>query len=414
MTRIDRPLRGACAGVLALALGACAAAAPMRTPPPPELYASAEPAGAAGASRAFRLWGDDIDVARREAARAYLRDRTIRHWRALGAPASGLDYDMLALSGGGPDGAFAAGLLSGWSASGLRPEFELVTGISVGALIAPFVFLGSDYDPVLRTIFTELGADSVAELQIFSALFGALGVADTNPLRLTLRRMVDEPLLKAIAEESRKGRVLLIGTTNIDAQRPVIWDMGAIAEAGEIDLFREVMLASAAIPGAFPPARIEVVAAGETFTEFHVDGGVTHSVIIGPTGVESVLPRNLPFPIRRTIYVIQNNSLFPAYEPVASRLPAIASRSLSTLIRGQSDGDLLRIALAAEEIGADFRLVFVPPGFASPSATDFDTAYMTALFAHAYADALDGIDWLQTAPGLVGRSAIERELAEKR
>jgi hypothetical protein len=141
---------------------------------------------------------------------------------------------------------------------------------------------------------------------------------------------------------------------------------------------------------------------------------VTHSVILGPTGIQNSFPRNLPFPVRRTIYVIQNNALYPRYEPVAPRLPAIASRSLSTLIRGQSDGDLLRIALAALETGAAFRLVFVPSDFASGSTTDFDTAYMTALFEAAYADALDGIDWLENAPGLVGRGAIERELADAR
>jgi predicted acylesterase/phospholipase RssA len=406
-------MRRCLAGGLALALSACAAAAPLRDAPPEAVYAKARPLSAAPEARLFRLWGDDLDPAHRAAATEALRRSTMQRWREHGAPAAGIDFDVLALSGGGPDGAFAAGLLSGWSTAGTRPEFEIVTGISVGALIAPFVFLGPDYDPVLRTIFTELGTDSVAELQIFSALFGALGVADSNPLRETLRRMVDEPLLEAIAAESRRGRVLLVGTTNIDAQRPVIWNMGAIAEAGEIDLFREVMLASASIPGAFPPAQIRVESDGAVYTEFHVDGGVTHSVIIGPSGVRNLFPRDLPFPIRRTFYVIQNNSLVPAYKPVEPWLPAIAARSLSTLIRGQSDGDLLRIALAAQEAEADFRLVFVPPEFAAPSTTDFDTEYMAALFEAAYRDALDGIDWMDTPPSLIGRDAIERELAAR-
>jgi predicted acylesterase/phospholipase RssA len=398
---LSRALRLVVAVPLIVSAG-CASRAPLRVAPPAELYDEAEIPGLPD----VRGWGDDFGSEARAQARESLTNAMVARWEAAGRPPGGIELELLALSGGGPDGAFAAGLLNGWSARGDRPEFETVTGISVGALIAPFAFLGPAYDDELREIFTTSTTGDVIVFRFFGALMGALGVADPQPLRQTLRRLVDERMLAAIAAEHRKGRRLLIGTTNIDAQRPVIWNMGAIAEAGELRLFQDVMVASASIPGAFPPVLIDVEAQGQRFTEFHVDGGVTHSVIIGPTGIQSALPRGLPFPLRREIYVIQNNSLLPVYSPVESRLTAIGLRSFSTLIRAQSSGDLTAIYLAANEVGAGFNLLFVPPGFSPASAASFDPVYMQALFDRAYADALDGIDWLDQPPGVVTRSEI--------
>jgi predicted acylesterase/phospholipase RssA len=383
-------------------LAACASGVPPRVAPDASVYESVAIAGIPDA----RYWGDNLDseTARREASA--LAERAQMRWREAGAPAEGLDTQILALSGGGPDGAFAAGLLSGWSTTGLRPEFELVTGVSVGALIAPFVFLGPDYDSALRMIFTEFGTDDVAILRPFAALFGALGLADTTPLRRTIRSLVDEPMLVQMAEEHARGRRLLIGTTNIDAGRSVIWNMGAIAAAGERELFADVMLASASIPGAFPPVSIEVEAEGRTYSEFHVDGGVTHSVILWPAGTEDLLPRIEGIQRHGTIYVIQNNQLLPPFQPVEPRLTSIATRSLSTLIRGQTEGDLARIYRAANNIGYDFRLVFVPSNPAAPGTTDFDPAYMTSLFETAFTIGSGDIPWLSQPPGVLSRSEI--------
>lgn len=397
-----RGFAGAAVLLVAALIAGCTARAPVRTPPTPETYAAAFVPGAPDA----RFWGDDVLPPEVIAeAGATLRGLLTRRWREAGRPAEGVDFTVLALSGGGPDGAFAAGLLNGWTESGDRPVFDVVTGISVGALIAPFAFVGPSGDAALQTIFTELDGTSVAELALFSALMGALGIADTQPLRASLRQFIDEPFLARVADGFREGRALLIGTTNIDAGRPVIWNMGAIAEAGMIDLFREVMIASASIPGAFPPVGIEVTDGTNVYTEFHVDGGVTHSVILGPAGVDGAVPRDLPFPVSQTIYVIQNNALAPPFEPVPSRLTAIATRSLSTLIRGQTNGDLTAIYLVAQALGADFRLAFVPPGFYA-SATGFDPAYMRALFERARDDALDGVPWLERPPGMLGRQAL--------
>ena len=388
------------------ALGACATAA-TREPPPAELHRVVAPAGHDG----IRYWADDLEPTQRDRAEGEMRQALIARWRNAGRPRAGLDVDMLALSGGAADGAYGAGLLTGWSERGDRPSFDVVTGISVGALIAPFAFLGPDYDGPLRTIFTELDTADLVELRVFRALFGALAVTRTDPLRAQIARFVDDDLLDEIAAAHEDGRRLLIGTTNIDAARPVIWNMGRIAELGELELFRDVLLASASIPGAFPPVPIEVASGDRRYTELHVDGGVTHSVIIGPSRAADMLPRDLPFPVRRTVYVVVNFALVPPYEPVEDRLVPIVRRSLSTLIRAQSDGDLVRIHREAEAAGAEFRLDFLPSDFSAPQASAFDRAYMTALFEVGAAAGRAGVDWLEKPPAVLGRGAVERALA---
>ena len=382
--------------------GACARGPEPRIPPEAQHYADVTIANVPNA----REWGDEARPEQVVVARRRLRERQIDRWRALGSPPEGLTLSLLALSGGGPDGAFGAGLLTGWTETGTRPPFDLVTGISVGALIAPFAFAGPEYDAVLRVIFTELGQDSVAEFAPIAALRGALGVADTSPLRRTISAMVDEALLREVALEHAKGRTLLIGTTNIDAGRPVVWNMGRIAEAGEIELFRDIMMASASIPGAFPPVEIAVQTPVGPAGEYHVDGGVTRSVFIAARGQELAIPDDLPFPLAVDVFVIQNNRLFPDFEPVRRSLPAIVSRSLSTLIRDQSRGDLLDLYLSTQQLGGDFHLTFVPGDIAAGSTVSFDTEYMTQLFELARQQALDGVDWFDVPPSLSTRSAF--------
>ncbi|TVQ40662.1 MAG: hypothetical protein EA356_00910 [Geminicoccaceae bacterium] len=394
-------------GVLTLA--GCAALTPERNAPPVELYDLAVAANLPDA----RYWGDDIDERSRVLIEREVRGGMLRAWDHAGRPAEGLDIALLALSGGGPDGAFGAGLLSGWTERGDRPAFHLVTGISVGALIAPFAFVGPDYDRALRTMFTELDTRDVAERQFVRAMFGALGLARTDPLRRQIERFVDDDFLQRIAEGRREGRMLLVGTTNLDAQRGVIWDMGKIAEAGELELFRDVLLASASIPGAFPPVGIEVEAEGRRYTEFHVDGGVATSVFVGPTRAADALPRDLPFPIQRRLFVIMNNSLVVPYRPVENRLREIVARSISGLIRAQADGDLIRMYVAANLAGADFRLTFVPLGFDAPAESAFDRQYMTALFETAREIGRGEIPWWERPPALIGRQRLERVVTRR-
>jgi hypothetical protein len=270
--------------------------------------------------------------------------------------------------------------------------------------------LGPDYDPALRILFTEFDTTDLVVLRPFRLLFGALGVIDAGPLRATLRSLVDDAMLARVAAEHAAGRSLLIGTTNIDAGRPVIWNMGEIAKAGNAALFIDVMLASASIPGAFEPVPIEVGSGGETFTEFHVDGGVTRSVILWPTGTERMLPRFDSVPTTGTVYVIQNNQLLPPYRPVSSRLRDIATRSLSTLIRGQTEGDLTRIYLSTRDVGYDFRMIFVPPGDMPTGTTDFNLDYMRSLFGKAELIGAGQIPWFEVPPGIAERPQLMRDL----
>jgi predicted acylesterase/phospholipase RssA len=314
-----------------------------------------------------------------------------------------VSLDVLALSGGAEDGAFGAGLLTGWSDRGTRPQFQVVTGISAGALIAPFAYLGPDYDPQLREAFTDERAQTFATPQMFAALFGALSLLDVEPLRAAIRRYVTPELVQAVAREHRTGRHLLIGTTNLDAGRLVIWNMGRIANSESpkrLELFRKVILASASIPGAYPPVQIDVKADGRFYTELHVDGGVARSVFAYPFQLRLDVAQDVDFPVDRRLYVIQNNRIDPPYRPVEGGLGAIAETAFSTLLRHQSDGDLFRIFAASQRDEIDFRLATVPDEFDMQPDGRFDPVYMTALFERAHAMAEAGYPWRRSPPGL--------------
>ena len=176
---------------------------------------------------------------------------------------------LLAVSGGGENGAFGSGLLCGWSEHGTRPVFELVTGVSTGALTAPFAYLGSGYDPQLRAVYTELKSSSVFSKRGLTAALFDDALSDNSPLFKTISGYLNEAMLAALANAYEEGRLLLIGTTDLDAQQPVIWNMGAIAKSGHpraLDTIRRILLASAAIPGAFPPTLFDVVLDGSAIS----------------------------------------------------------------------------------------------------------------------------------------------------
>jgi predicted acylesterase/phospholipase RssA len=223
---------------------------------------------------------------------------------------------FLAVSGGGSDGAFGAGLLVGWTARGDRPEFDIVTGVSTGALTAPFAFLGPRHDGALKEVYTKYSTDELVTKQPIRGLLGGEALANNAPLARVIASYVNEGFLQEVAHEHAPGRRLLIGTTNLDAQRPVIWDMGRIASSPHaLELFRSVLLASAAIPGVFPPVFIKVQADGQAREEMHVDGGTTNQVFLLPTqittgGIDAKLGIN---PIRR-LYIIRNGRLDPEFK----------------------------------------------------------------------------------------------------
>jgi predicted acylesterase/phospholipase RssA len=316
---------------------------------------------------------------------------------------------MLAISGGGDNGAFAAGLLNGWTAEGTRPEFEAVSGVSTGALIAPFAFLGPKYDSVLRLLYTTVSQrDIFKPHNIIVAFFGD-ATSDTAPLSDMVQRNVDRPLLDAIAAEYAKGRLLLVGTTNLDTMEPVIWNMTAIAasrDPGALDQFRKVLLASAAIPGVFPPVMIDVTVDGERFQEMHVDGGTTAQLFAYPPSFHL---RKMAVEATWKLYIVRNARVDPEWASVQRRTLLIAGRAVSALIQTQGVGDLYRVYATAQRDGVDFNLAYIPPTFRVQHTEQFDTAYMQALYKTGYDLAATGYPWQKEPPGFASDIGISRE-----
>jgi predicted acylesterase/phospholipase RssA len=335
-----------------------------------------------------------------EFAKSWTRER--EHLASQGYTGPLPPTAFLALSGGGDQGAFGAGLLNGWTAAGNRPQFKLVTGISTGALIAPFAFLGSAYDARLKELFTNISARDVLKLRGYVAALTSDAMADTQPLRRMLARHVDRAMLDAIAVEYVKGRELWIATTNLDSRERYIWNLTRIAATQHpkaLDLFHSLMIASAAIPGAFPPVLIDVEAAGRAYQEMHVDGGAMAQVFVYPIGLDfEALAAEHNADRHRTLYVIRNSRLDPEWAQVERRTLSIAGRAISSLIHTQGVGDLYRIYLTAQRDGLDFNLAYIPAQFDAPHKADFDRQFMRALFETGYEMAAKGYPWEKVPP----------------
>jgi predicted acylesterase/phospholipase RssA len=311
--------------------------------------------------------------------------------------------NFLAISGGGDQGAFGAGLLNGWSEAGTRPQFKMVTGISTGALIAPFAFLGTAYDEELKDVYTTISAKDVLKKRgTLAALFDD-ALADNKPLQHLVAKYVTADMLRAIAAEHAKGRILLIGTTNLDARRPVIWNIGKIAATGNpraLELVRKVLVASAAIPAVFPPMMIDVDVNGKAHQEMHVDGGASAQVFGYPPMLKlSELSEKRGVVRERRIFVIRNGRLDPDWVDVERRTLSIANRAVSSLIQNQGVGDLYRIYATAQRDGVDFNLAFIPSSFTAPLSEPFDQHYMNELFNLGYELGRSGHAWTKAPPG---------------
>ncbi len=380
-------------------LGGCAVAG-ARNAVPVGLQDSAKVSGMG--SETIRFWGDELppNVAAYRAKRAAQLRQNNPKLRQGGRPV----MNSLALSGGGPYGAYGAGVLAGWTAAGTRPSFDVVTGVSTGALSAPFAFLGPKYDPALRHVFTQSQTKDIALLRPVKGLLGGSSMSSNAPLAKLIAHYVTPSFLAEVAAEHRKGRRLLIGTTNLDAGRPVIWDMGEIAASGRpesVELFRSVLLASAAIPAAFPPSFIKVTADGYSFEEMHVDGGTTREVFLAPTQltVGSVNKDLGVKPIRR-FYVILNGYVMPHPKAVKPYTMDIAGRAMSTLLTNQGVGDLYRLYEFCQRNGIAYNLAYIPEGIQDTSTQLFDPVYMTALYDAGFEMARRGYPWQHQPPGL--------------
>jgi hypothetical protein len=311
---------------------------------------------------------------------------------------------MLAISGGGDKGAFGAGLVYGWTQTGTRPTFKVVTGVSTGSLIAPFAFVGAEYDEVLKTVYTTVTpADILLPRSVIAAIQND-GMADNSPLASMISKYVDQKLLDRIAQEYARGRLLLVGTTDLDARQPVIWNMGAIASSGSpnaLELFQAILLASAAIPGAFPPTMIDVEVDGKRYQEMHVDGGASAQVFLYPPAIRGVAA-SLGQTMSRQgrVYVIRNASISSSPEPVVRQTVTIAARAIDSLIHTQGLGDLFRIYLTTQRDGLDFNLAFIGPEFEYPNKKEqFENAYMVKLFDYGYELGRKGYPWRKLPPG---------------
>ena len=316
---------------------------------------------------------------------------------------------LLSLSGGGDNGAFGAGLLVGWTAHGDRPKFKLVTGVSTGALIAPFAFLGSDYDSALTDVYTNINPSKVYEKRfIATAALTEDALSDSTPLYETISHYVDETMLARIAAEYQKGRLLLIQTTDLDAGRPVLWNIGAIAASGDpksLGLIRHVLLASASIPAAFPPVLFDVEANGKTYQEMHVDGGAVSQAFLVPPSLNTrdVLQRS-GFQRKAVVaYIIRNGRLTAEWSDVDRLTLPIAEKAVSTLINYNGVGDLYRMYLVTQRAGATFNLAYIGDDFNAKHPEDFDQGYMRALYRFAYEKAVKGYPWGHAPPGFAPR-----------
>lgn len=364
---------------------------------PAELTNKAHVAGIAGA----RFWGDEWPQYSKE----MFSTLSAAELRARYPGIYDKPHDYLAISGGGANGAFGAGLLVGWTAAGTRPEFTMVTGVSTGALTAPFAFLGSAYDGQLQALYTTIRTrDILKRRSIISTLLGE-SAADTTPLRGLITKYINAALIEAIAREHRTGRRLFIGTFNLDAGRSVVWNIGAIAASNhpqKLALIHEVLLASAAIPVAFPPVLISVLAEGRHYDEMHVDGGSGSQVFVYPAAVDwRQITRRLAVHGQPQVYVIRNSFLEPDYRGVKRHVLPIASRTVDSLIRTQGIGDLFQIYALCKRDGNDFNLAYIPPDFMVEPQETFDPEYMRQLFDRGYRMAIEGYPWKKAPPGFI-------------
>ncbi|HOW35194.1 MAG TPA: patatin-like phospholipase family protein [Candidatus Omnitrophota bacterium] len=313
-------------------------------------------------------------------------------------------YSMLAISGGAANGAYGAGLLSGWSQSGTRPVFKVVTGISTGAIIAPFAFLGSKYDDRLKEFYTRYSTKDIVRIRV--PVINSF--ASTRPLERLIERYFDAKLLKEIALEYNKGRRLYVGTTNLDAQRLVIWDMGKIASVGDdkaLKLFRKVILASASIPIAFPPVYLSVEVDDKMYDEMHVDGGISKQVFFlydVLQGFDKALKeKGIDVAVNKyAIYIIRNGYVEPIYREVSDKLSAIAERTVDTMANAQGIGDLYQLYFFAQGGKGDFNLAYIPATHVSKAKELFDPIEMQALFDLGFKEASQGYPWRKSPPGL--------------
>jgi hypothetical protein len=307
------------------------------------------------------------------------------------------EIDALAISGGGANGAYGAGLLYGWSASGQRPEFQLVTGISAGALLAPFAFLGPAWDDELRQAYF---GPRIAHLMQGRGLLDLLtpGLYSKAPLEALVRSFVSERLIKAVAAESAKGRRLLVGTTNLDTEQLIVWDMGAIAAKGgpeARDLFTTVLIASASIPGVFPPTMINVQSGGHAFSEMHVDGQTESAFFAIPQSLFLAEPVSAP-PFHAHMFIIINGQTDSEFAVTPRSTIPILARTIDAGGKASVRSIIVSTAEFCQRNGCEVSVSSLPLTVKDDSL-DFNNAHLESLFTAGEAGSVNGSGWRPAA-----------------
>lgn len=330
---------------------------------------------------------------------ARLREELLKN-----APPGRPERNVLCLSGGGSFGAYSAGVLCGWTERGDRPVFDVVTGISTGSLISPFAFLGPKYDAQLKEFYTTLTNDDIFKQRPVRGLLGGEAFADTGPLREKIGQVITAEMMAELAAAHQAGRRLFVGTTEVEGGRFVLWDIGEIASRngpGDRDLIIDVLMGSSALPGIFPPAKIDVYVDGQCYTERHQDGGMSQGVFFHPPyvppGERNAQTLN---PVGTNVYVIMAGKLYTDPAVVQGNALSGAGQAVSTVLTSEVRGDLMRMWTYCTVNGMAFRMTAIPPEFVDVgSGAEFDPKVMTGLFEEGRRQVCAGTAWRTNPPG---------------
>lgn len=306
--------------------------------------------------------------------------------------------NILMISSGGGSGAFGVGVLAGWTATNTRPRFDVVTGVSTGALIAPYAFLGPAYDKTLVHLFTSGVAQKIVAINGPFGVFGS-SLLKPGPLKRHVERFITPDVLNQVAAEHRNGRRLFVLTTNLDTQRGVIWNMGAIAASGNPDalkLFRDVIVASASVPGVFPPVKVQAASNGRRFQELHSDGGSISQILTPPLLVENALFSEKQVQRNISLYVIVNNALIPEFDVTPNRTVSALARAYSTFLKSQAQSELTALYNHARRTGANFHVASIEVQVPYSMLNPLDRNYMHAVYRLGYEQTTSGALWKDT------------------
>lgn len=325
-------------------------------------------------------------------------------------------YNVLAISGGGKFGAFSAGVLGGWTASGTRPNFDVVTGVSTGAIVAVFAFLGPKYDDTVKRFYTTVTDRDIYRKKPLPLALLSDSIASSAPLQRAIERAVTPELMADLACAHNEGRRLLIGTTNLDTKRLAVWDISAIAASDRTDkheLISKIILASTSVPGQFPPVRFDVSINGQQFTELHVDGGASSEVFVRLAHLNVPIEQlqSGPRPLAGSnIYTIVSGKVFAEPKCVSPNLFGILGGSITSLVAAMTQNDLLRIYTLSLLTGMKFQFTALRQDFPDDEGSlKFEPLMLMKLYDEGYRVGLQGgagPDWRTQPPAVLRHEQV--------